>query len=112
MNALLLTHMESYMREGELYPELRRAVFQPTEMRSSRMNPQYWTNPDLKAIPTYIEDVAIPAVRITIPREDLEKLMSIYTAHYHAANQNPAVVEAWQQYRMLVALTEKSHPRG
>jgi hypothetical protein len=44
-------------------------------------------------------------VQIQMFREDFERMMTIYQSHYHAENANPAVREAWHQYRMLVALT-------
>jgi hypothetical protein len=76
-------------------------------MRESRFSPSYWQNPDPRRVGEYMEDHRIPAVRITMPEEDWARIMSIYTGHYHAASRNPAVAEAWHQYRMLVALTEQ-----
>jgi len=50
----------------------------------------------------------IPAVRIEMPLEDFERMITIYQTHYAAADANPAVQDAWQAYRMLVALTVRN----
>lgn len=101
------------MIEGEQYPELRRMALEPYRMYETHMDSRYWQNDwgslrdGLKNMQEHITQREIPAVRITMPREDFERMMSIYTAHYSAASRNPAVAEAWHQYKMLVALTER-----
>lgn len=103
------------MLEGQMYPELRRMSLERATLSSTRIDPGYWErhwdekNPkqSLREIGSHVQSVEIEAVRITMPREDFERMMSIYTAHYHAANRNPAVVETWNQYRTLVALTDR-----
>ena len=99
------------MREGEHYPELRNMTMTRTEL-TERVEPmpnwslsraemmQEWRN-------ATVHTRTIEGVKIVMPREDFERMMSIYRAHYHAANHNPAVADAWHQYRMLVALTDR-----
>lgn len=103
------------MKEGEQYPELRRMSLEKTRMSETRIDPGYWErhwdekNPrqNLRDIGSHVQSTEIEAVRITMPKEDFERIMSIYTAHYHAANRNPAVADAWLQYKTLVALTDR-----
>ena len=47
----------------------------------------------------------MPGVQVTLPAEDWETLTEIVIAHYEARSQNPAVNDAWLQYRMLLAMT-------
>ena len=98
------------MREGDYYPELRHAQVEPAQMQFRRQPPPDWTLYHREMMATWRNNEkidVIEAVKITMPKEDFERLMSIYTCHYHAANQNPAVAEAWSQYKMLVALTNR-----
>ena len=95
------------MREGDVYPELRRMTIEPARMQETRMDADYWNNRDPRRVAEYLHNTDIPAVRVTLPEDDWARLMSIYSAHYHAALRNPAVAEAWNQYRILVALTQK-----
>lgn len=94
------------LEEGELYPELRRARWQPIEMIERHIDAASWVKanygPD-----QMVEHKRIPGVRLELPEEDLNAIMEIYQAHYHAANRNPGVKEAWLEYRTLVALTQQ-----
>lgn len=95
------------MIQGELYPELKRMQMEPCQMQVYHQRVPDWTRPN--AFAEWARDdqdiSTVPAVRITMPREDYECMLSIYTAHYHAVSQNPAVADAWHQYKMCCALT-------
>ena len=95
------------MMEGQQYPELRNARYYPIEMRRRIYNSLDWylKDRDGQAADTIREEL-IPAVRLELPLEDANALMEIYRSHYHAVNRNPAVRQAWLEYRTLVALTE------
>ena len=97
------------MMEGESYPELRNMNMNHTVLTERTEPVPNWSldRDDMMAEwrKATVHTRQIEGVRITMPRDDWEALMSIYTAHYHAANRNPAVAEAWHQYKMLVALT-------
>jgi hypothetical protein len=97
------------MNEGELYPELRYVNMLPTRIRIASL-------PDFNLMRQgQAYDLArhiineVPGLQVEIPESDWNRIMDIYHAHYHAANRNPAVQEAWQQYRMLIALTETKY---
>lgn len=99
------------MREGARYPELQNMQLDPIQL-TQRVEPvPDWTLAREDMMTRWraatVRTTQIPGVRITMPLEDFERLMSIYTSHYHAASRNPAVADAWQQYKMLVALTER-----
>jgi len=49
----------------------------------------------------------VPGVRIEMTQADWDTMVEIVAAHRRAAAHNPAVLDAWQQYRMLVALTNR-----
>jgi hypothetical protein len=89
------------------YPELRHARITECVMHRPVPVPEpEWTHYDHGVR----ERIAMrmqsePAVQIQMFREDFDRMMTIYQSHYHAENANPAVREAWHQYRMLVALT-------
>lgn len=53
-----------------------------------------------------LSDKTVPAVRVTMPIEEFEELISIYRSHYRPQSDNPAVIDAWNQYKMLLALTK------
>lgn len=100
------------MREGDYYPELRNMTVSRTDL-TQRMEPMpNWSLGRDEMMAEWrnarVHTTQIEGVRITMPKEDFERMMSIYQAHYHACNRNPAVADAWHQYKMLVALTEKS----
>jgi hypothetical protein len=96
------------MMEGQQYPELRNARYYPIEMRRRTYGSLDWYLKDIngQAADT-IREENIPAVRLELPLEDANALFEIYRAHYHAANRNPAVREAWLEYRTLVGLTQQ-----
>ena len=101
--------MNTRLQPGEHYPELRNATIQTQKMELHEMQPPNWNLPRDQMFAewrTTAQTRVVDAVRVTMPEEDWARLMSIYTAHYHAASRNPAVQEAWQQYKMLVTLTQ------
>jgi len=99
------------MTEGQSYPELRRMHLEPHKLQIPKTQVPNWSLSGQERIREWsqrtVEYDIVDAVKILMPKEDFERMMSIYTAHYHAASRNPAVAEAWHQYRMLVALTEQ-----
>jgi hypothetical protein len=97
------------MREGDRYPELRNMNVDRTTLQE-RIEPMPdWSLDRDQMMERWrsatVRVREIEGVRITMPRDDFEALMSIYQAHYHACSRNPAVAEAWHQYKMLAALT-------
>ena len=54
----------------------------------------------------------VPGVQIEMTQADWDAMVEIVAAHRRAARYNPAVDEAWQQYRMLVALTQRNYSGG
>ena len=96
--------MNQPLRDGELFPPLRRARFEDYTLVEWAQEPIY-RQIDANSSVSHIESHTVPAYRIAIPREDWNELMEIVTAHYTAASKNPAVAEAWHQYQMLIRLT-------
>ena len=45
--------------------------------------------------------------RISLIEEEFNELMEVYESHYRPLSNNPAVVDAWQTYQMLLRLTAK-----
>jgi hypothetical protein len=94
-----------------MYPEMRNMQMEPVQMQLRRQpapapDSAAWSHREFMSAWRASEQIeTVEAVRIMMPRSDFEAFMSIYTAHYHAASKNPAVAEAWHQYKMLVALT-------
>lgn len=94
------------MMEGQQYPELRNARYYPIEMRRRTYSAQDWYLKDIDGqVADTIREENIAGVRLELPVEDANALLEIYRAHYHAVNRNPAVREAWLQYRTLAELT-------
>ena len=88
------------------YPELRHARITECVMHRPVPAPEpNWAqlDPEQERISMRMESET--GVQIQMFREDFDRMMTIYQSHYHAENANPAVREAWHQYRMLVALT-------
>lgn len=92
------------MMEGDIYPELRWAKIEPYTLE--RAVPNYsliWDRNS--ADPISMQRISVPAVRVTMPAEDWERMQEIYRAHYHAEHRNPGVRDAWERYRIMVALS-------
>lgn len=91
-------------RPGDLYPELKHARMSQVTIFVNEMRPLYdyqsQRDGDLN-----MTTRSVPGVRLELPREDFDRMMNIYQTHYHTANQNPAVQDAWEKYQMLIALT-------
>jgi hypothetical protein len=88
------------------YPELRHARITECVMHRPVPAPEpEWTQYDQDPDRISMRMQSEPGVQIQMFREDFDRMMTIYQSHYHAENANPAVREAWHQYRMLVALT-------
>ena len=89
------------------YPELTRATITSTAMHISReRSPGFYTSLSPDQLKVVWEQDFVPAVNVTMPVDDWNRIIEIYQAHYDAANQNPAVIDRWLEYRMMVALTE------
>ena len=97
--------MSKILEEGELYPELRRARWYPLEMTERHIDATSWVKANYSP-DQMVEHKRIRGVRLELPEEDLNAILEIYRAHYHAASKNPAVREAWREYQLLLALTE------
>jgi hypothetical protein len=93
------------------YPELRHARITSTTMHQAvPREPRHttWASSSQESDYFAMSSQQIPGVRIEMPLEDFERMITIYQTHYAAADANPAVLEAWQAYRMLVALTVRN----
>lgn len=91
------------MREGDFYPHLRNVKIERYTMVTNEGfgRPIDWLNePATYAVRTR----DLPAYRITIPAHDWEAIMEIYQAHFHPQVNNPGVIQAWEQYKMMVTL--------
>ena len=101
------------MKQGDVYPELRNVQMEQAQMQLRRQPPPpldsaSWSHKEFMSAWRASEQIeTVEAVRITMPLADFERVMSIYTAHYHAASRNPTVADAWNQYRMCCALTDR-----
>lgn len=93
------------MREGELYPHLRYARFEQYNIviQENYSTPTNWLDEQARY---QIGQRAVPGLKITIPEHDWESIMEIYRAHYHPQTNNPGVRQAWEQYKMMVALAQ------
>ena len=89
------------MKEMAYYPELTRMKLEPAQMQES----QFQRSTPGRVRPEDFQTRIIEAVQITMPKEDFERMLSIYTAHYSAVSQHPTVLDAWMQYRVCCALT-------
>jgi hypothetical protein len=67
---------------------------------------RYWEQPAPSPLPTRITE-SVPGVRVEMPLTDWEDLLSVYQSHYQPQSQHPTVKEAWTQYKMAVALTQR-----
>lgn len=92
------------MREGELYPHLRHARFEPytVVIQHNYATPTNWLDQQARY---QVDQRAVPGLRIMIPEADWEAIMEIYRAHFHAENSNPGVTQAWEQYKIMCSLT-------
>lgn len=93
-----------YLKEGHVYPELRHCRVEDRTL-------ELWDPPVFSQIDPYssvssMQKRTVPGVRVELPTEDWNNILEILRDHYHPASRNPAVMEAWQHYRMLVRLTQ------
>jgi hypothetical protein len=70
------------------------------------LSTRYWQEPMNHSLPTRITE-SVPGVRVEMPLTDWEDLLAVYQSHYQPQSQHPMVKEAWQQYKMAVALTQR-----
>jgi len=92
------------MIEGEYYPHLRHVRIEPYNVviHYNYASPKNWLDSQAK----YMTDQqAVPGVKITMPEADWQGIMEIYQAHFHAENRNPGVRQAWEQYKIMCAMT-------
>ena len=92
------------MKEMAYYPELTRMKLEPAQMKEEFLTPPGMRQGRIRA--DDFQTRIIEAVQITMPKEDFERMLSIYTAHYSAVSQHPTVLDAWMQYRVCCALTQ------
>ena len=93
------------MREGDFYPHLRHAMIKQWTMiiREQTAPPaRNWADSFARYA---IGERHVPALEIRIPERDWEAIMEIYRAHFHAENTNPGVKQAWEQYKIMCAMT-------
>ena len=92
------------MKEGDYYPNLRYVKIEPytIAMVEPLAASQWWL--DQPAEPYTVQSRTVPALRVTIPEADWNRIMEIYRAHFHAENRNPGVRDAWEQYQIMCAL--------
>ena len=58
---------------------------------------------------TVIEKSFVQGVRVEMTQEKWDEIYGLYQAHY-GRMQNPAVRDAWHQYRVVCALADKNTP--
>jgi hypothetical protein len=90
--------------EGDYYPNLRYTQIEPYNVviQYNYSAPRDWLDSQAR----YMTDQrAVPGVRITMPLQDWEAIMEIYKTHFHAENTNPGVKQAWEQYKIMCAMT-------
>ena len=97
--------MSTTLKEGDLYPNLKHIRYSEFTMQMHRVEYDWTKRYDDQPRTTQIETV--PAVRMEIPAADLDAILEIYMAHFNAASKNPAVQDAWAQYKMLLELTKR-----
>lgn len=68
------------------------------------LSTRYWQEPGPSPLPI---TESVPGVRIEMPMADWEDLLNVYQSHYQAQSQHPTVKDAWSQYKMAVALTQR-----
>lgn len=56
-----------------------------------------------------VEKSFVAGVRVEMTRETWDEIMQVWLAHQQHI-QHPAVRDAWDQYRMVRALTEQNRP--
>ena len=97
--------------ESRRIPVLSRSQVHPTQVKVAQILPyQDWINmKDGEKLTMTTRD--LPGVVVTMPAEDYEAMLDILRSHYDAVSTNPAVNDAWVQYKMLQALTNKQRPK-
>ena len=58
---------------------------------------------------TVVERSFVQGVRVEMTRETWDEIMQVWLAHQQHI-QNPAVRDAWDQYRMVRVLAEQNRP--
>jgi hypothetical protein len=66
----------------------------------------FWEEPRPSPLPERITE-SVPGVMVEMPLTDWEDLLAVYRSHYQPQSQHPMVKDAWQQYKMAVALTHR-----
>lgn len=68
------------------------------------LSTRYWQEPVIE--PVRITE-SVPGVRVEMPLTDWEDLLAVYRSHYQPQSEHPMVADAWRQYKMAVALTQR-----
>jgi hypothetical protein len=66
----------------------------------------YWQQPP-GSEPLQRITESVPGVRVEMPLTDWEDLLAVYRSHYQPQSEHPMVADAWRQYKMAVALTQR-----
>jgi hypothetical protein len=101
--AITRTTARPFIHNGMILPHLESARFKDVELPVAPPTPPnapYTTEEIMRRSET------IPAYEITIPKSEWHAIVEIYSAHWMAQNGNRAVRERWEQYRMMITLTE------
>lgn len=90
-------------------PGLRRSLIQHTTLRVELAHPSLdWCN--MRDGETWSPCTQVlPGVQLTMPAQDFEHVVDVLQAHHHAVSTCAAVQDAWNQYRMLLAMTRPEH---
>lgn len=101
--AITRTTARPFIHEGQLLPYLESARFKDVDLPVTPRTPPSapYTNEEIER-----RSETIAAYEITIPKSDWHSIMEIYSAHWMAQSGNRAVRERWEQYRMMITLTE------
>ena len=97
--------------EARRIPVLSRSQVHPTQVKVAQILPhQDWINmrDGEKLTMTTLD---LPGVVVTMPAEDYEEMIDVLRSHYRAISTNPAVRDAWYQYKMLLSLTTQQQPK-
>lgn len=97
------TRARPFIHNGQILPYLESARFKDVELPVAPPMPPnapYTTEEIMRRSET------VAAWEITIPKSDWHAIMEIYSAHWMAQSGNRAVRDLWEQYRMMINLTE------
>lgn len=87
---------------------LRHAIITSTLFRMRSISAEVFRLQENPFAGEIIQTTQVPGVQVELPLEDWEEIMQVYLSHYQAMSENPAVRDAWQQYRMTLALTTRT----